>query len=79
MEVDKLLLAQLGTVVKHGKKSYTVSESEIVTGDLVWNEPSKSVDKCLGVFGDDIVVQFQSGDRAVFWKARFQKLVPVKK
>ena len=71
----KPLLAAVGSVVNQGKKSYIVSDEKIENGDLVWNEPSKSIDKCVAVIGDNIVVQFSSGMRAVFWKERFQKLV----
>jgi polyhydroxyalkanoate synthesis regulator phasin len=73
--VTNVLLAKIGAIINFKNHSYKISNEEIKDGDLVWNEPSKSVDECVKVIGDDIVVQFESGLRAVLCKKRFQKLV----
>lgn len=76
--IDNPILAEVGTVVKRKKgKIYTVSDKPISDGDLVWNESSKSIDKCIAVFPDSnsMVVQFDTGMRASLLLNWFQKIV----
>jgi hypothetical protein len=70
------VLAAVGSLVKVGKHTYKITDEPIKDGDMIWNEPSKCLDKCIAVFSDNsIVVQFDTGARAVFQKKRFQKVV----
>lgn len=70
-----IVLAKVGAQVNFGLKTLVVSDKSINDGDLVWNEASKSVEKCVAIVDDSIIVQFSSGMRACFRKARFQKLI----
>ena len=76
--IDNPILAEVGTVVKRKKgKIYTVSDKPIIDGDIVWNQASKSIDKCVAVFPDSnsIIVQFDTGMRASLFLNWFQKIV----
>lgn len=70
-------LAEVGSIVKVGKHSYQITDLPMKPNDMVWNEPAKALDKCICIDGNSIVVEFDSGSRAVFDKRRFQKAVKV--
>lgn len=77
---NDILLAEVGSLIKVGKRTYRITNEPIKSGDLIWNEPSKSLDKCMAAFSDgQIAVEFSSGMergmRAVFNSNRFQKVV----
>jgi len=70
-----VLLAKVGTEIQHENKTYIISDLLIIADDLIWNEPSRKVDKCISVLGDYIVIEMDNGMRASFWKKRYQKLI----
>lgn len=62
--------------VKIGKRMYRVSDEEIMAGDYIWCENSKSVDRCVENFKDgSLCVQLKSSFRAILSTKLFKKLV----
>ena len=62
----------------HKGKKYIISNDDIEVGDFIYNKPSNSIDKCIGVFTDDLVAEFNNGMRAVFSKKTYFKLIEFK-
>jgi hypothetical protein len=74
-EDNKIPLAEVGKVVLFNSRTYRITDSPIYPGDLVWNEASKSVDRCFAVFEGSIGIELPDGMRAIIAKERFQRLV----
>lgn len=74
-EEDKPPLAPVNSEIVWNNRTYKITDSPIFAGDLVWNEAAKSVDRCIAVFADDIIIEFlDEAMRACMLKERFQRL-----
>lgn len=62
--------------IKYKNHIYETSVDEIEDGDLIYSIHSQDVDICVAAFPDgQLVVQFESGMRAVLNKKHYLKLV----
>jgi hypothetical protein len=66
------------TIIKVRSNTYRITDEPILDNDMIWNEPSHSLDKCVLSFSDGtMVVEFDSGARAVLNKLHYQKAVKI--